>query len=124
MSLYSELPIYNNLFFLLKEFYTRIPKFAKQYKYFLGEKILAGVSESILLVHKISEDKDMQRRYEYAEMIETNMTELLLNIRIAQELNQFTNSKSYFFLFEKIANILDQAKKWKKYFKKNSSQNR
>ncbi len=42
MAQYSHLPIYNLAYELLKEFYQRIPKFTKQYKYLLGEKLVGA----------------------------------------------------------------------------------
>jgi len=47
MAQYAHLPIYNLAYELLKEFYQRVPKFAKQYKYLLGEKLIGANVEVI-----------------------------------------------------------------------------
>jgi len=52
MSIYSQLPIYNDTFFLLKDLYERVPKFGKQYKYMLGEKMLGCCINILVLITK------------------------------------------------------------------------
>lgn len=53
------------MFFLLKDLYERVPKFSKQYKYLLGEKMLECCIESIVLINQISDEKDNEKRIIY-----------------------------------------------------------
>jgi|GEM_PF-5170088 len=52
MAQYSHLPIYNTAFVLLRENYQRVPKFGKQYKYMLGEKMLGCCVNILVLITK------------------------------------------------------------------------
>jgi hypothetical protein len=118
MSQYSQLPIYNSVFLLLKDLYERVPKFAKQYKYLLGEKMLDCCVSNILLITQISEEKENEKRIILISKIAYNTNNLLTYTRIANELNQFGKESVYFFLSEKILNILDQTENWKKFLQK------
>lgn len=118
MSLYSQLPIYNTIFFLLKEFYQRVPKFSKQYKYLLGEKMIECCVESLVFVKQISERKDLEERVLFVSEINTHVGRLLVYVRVAGDLNQFGNKKAYFFISEKVVEALNQAENWKKFLKK------
>jgi hypothetical protein len=55
MSHSSELKIYNSAVFLLKDLYERIPKFSKQYKYLLGERLIDCTIE---IIKQIMRDQD------------------------------------------------------------------
>ena len=118
MSSYSQLPIYNSIFFLLKDLYERVPKFSKQYKYLLGEKMLGCCIDSIVLVARASEVKDNEERSGYVSSIYDHMNKLLTYARLAHELNQLGKEGSYFFLSEKIIDILNQTENWKKSLSK------
>ena len=118
MSNYSQLPIYNSVFFLLKDLYERVPKFSKQYKYILGEKMLGCCIETILLITQISEDKESEKRLVYISNITEKMNKLLIYTRIANELNQLGKESAYFFLAEKILDIVNQTENWKKFLQK------
>jgi hypothetical protein len=118
MSNYSQLPIYNSVFFLLKDLYERVPKFSKQYKYILGEKMLDCCIETILLITQISEEKENEKRLIYISNIAEKMNNLLTYTRIANELNQFGKESVYFFLAEKILDIVNQTENWKKFLQK------
>ena len=118
MSNYSQLPIYNSVFFLLKDLYERVPKFSKQYKYILGEKMLDCCIETIILITQISEDKENEKRLVYVSNIAEKMNKLLIYTRIANELNQLGKESAYFFLAEKILDILSQTENWKKFLQK------
>lgn len=115
---YSQLPIYNSVFFLLKDLYDRVPKFSKQYKYLLGEKMLDCCVETILLITKISEERDKEKRIIYLSKILENINILLTYTRIANELNQLGKENVYFFLSKKILDILNQIENWKKFLQK------
>lgn len=118
MSNYSQLPIYNSVFFLLKDLYERVPKFSKQYKYILGEKMLDCCIETILLITQISEEKENEKRLVYISNIVEKMNKLLIYTRIANELNQLGKESAYFFLAEKILDIVNQTENWKKFLQK------
>jgi len=118
MSIYSQLPIYNNIFFLLKDLYVRVPKFSKQYKYLLGEKMLECCVDAIFLITQISNEKDNEKRIIYVSEIYNNINILLIYIRIGNELNQLGGENSYFYLAEKILDILNQTENWKKFLQK------
>jgi len=118
MSAYSNLPIYNNIFFLLKDLYERVPKFSKSYKYLLGDKMLNCCLESLIFLNKISESRNKDERIEILSNIEYKMNELLVYIRIANELNQLVKKDNYFFLSKKVVDILNQIENWKKFLQK------
>ncbi|MFA5751190.1 MAG: four helix bundle protein [Candidatus Paceibacterota bacterium] len=124
MSIYSKLPIYNDIFFLLKDLYERIPKFSKQYKYLLGEKMLDCCIESLMCVKEISSVSDKEKRVVLISKTEDYLNRLLMYVRITNELHQLGGENAYFFLSEKILKILDQAENWKKFLqKRNCPQN-
>ncbi len=118
MSHYSQLPIYTDTFFILKDLYERVPKFAKQYKYLLGGKMLDCCIKNVLLITKISQEKDNEKRIAYVLKVEENINILLIYVRLANELNQFGKESIYFYLSEKILNILNQTENWKKSLQK------
>lgn len=115
---YSQLPVYNSVFFLLKDLYERVPKFSKQYKYLLGEKMLGCCIEIILLITQISEERDKGKRVIYLSKISEKINLLLTYTRLANELNQFGKESIYFFLSEKILDISNQIENWKKFLQK------
>ncbi|MDP2933349.1 MAG: four helix bundle protein [bacterium] len=120
MAQYSHLPIYNVAFDLLKELYRRVPKFTKQYKYFLGGRIIGYNVDIISLIIQANSEKDAQRRkYFLDELI--NIIELLtIHLRMANELKQLGTQKAYLYLSEKAVVLSKQAEGWKKYMPQNS----
>jgi hypothetical protein len=118
MSIYSNLPIYNSIFFLLKDLYIRVPKFSKEYKYILGEKMLACCIDSLVLLNQISQSNNNDERLLFLLKIDRNMNILLVHFRISNELNQFVKRDNYFFLSEKVVEILNQVENWKKFLQK------
>lgn len=120
MAQYSHLPIYNVAFDLLKELYQRVPKFVKQYKYFLGGRIIGYNVDIISLIIQANSEKDAQRRkYFLDELI--NIIELLtIHLRMANELKQLGAQKAYLYLSEKAVVLSKQAEGWKKYMPQNS----
>ena len=118
MSIYSNLPIYNSIFFLLKDLYIRVPKFSKEYKYILGEKMLACCIDSLILLNQISQSSENDERLLFLLKIDRNMNILLVHFRISNELNQFVKKDNYFFLSEKVVEILNQVENWKKFLQK------
>ena len=118
MSNYSKLPIYNSVFFLLKDLYERVPKFSKQYKYLVGEKMLDCCINTMLLITQISEERNSEKRIIYLLQISGNINTLLTYTRLANELNQLGKESAYFFLSEKILDISNQTENWKKFLQK------
>jgi len=118
MYTYSNLPIYNSIFFLLKDLYERVPKFGKSYKYLLGEEMLGCCIESLVLINKISSNRNRLERAEDLIKIEYKMNELLICLRIANKLNQLSTKDNYFYLSKKVVDILNQTENWKKFLHK------
>lgn len=118
MSIYSELPVYNSIFSLLKDLYKRVPNFSKQYKYLLGEKMLACLTESIILLGRISDVKDNEKRIAYVTEIHDFMNRPLMYTRVANELHLLGGGNAYFYLSEKVLDILNQTENWKKFLQK------
>src|SRR5690606_38561592 len=108
MSSYSHLPIYNGVFSLLLDLYERVPKFGKQYKYLLGEKMLGCCTESIVLVGRASAAGDSEARHACVSGICEHMDRLLTYTRLANELSQLGKKDAYFFLSDKIIDVLNQ----------------
>ena len=115
MSVYSQLPIYNSIFFILRDLYERVPKFSKQYKYLLGEKMIGCCIDSIVLINQVSEEKDNEKKITYVSEINKEINKLLTYIRVANELNQLGKENAYFFLSEKIVDVSNQTENWKKF---------
>ena len=137
MSQSSHLPLYNSAFFLLKEFYKRVPRFPKQYKYFLGGKMTESLVEIIKLIQEANNQKNNYKRVLCIDKIGEKIDELLLYTRIAGELFLFDKSekkekkdkekekvgveseesnKVYLFLSDKIVELSRQNAGWKKYY--------
>jgi len=118
MTQYSQLPVYNIVFFLLKDLYERVPKFSKQYKYILGEKMLNCCIKTMVLINQISDEKENVQRVINVNEIQKNINELLIYTRLANELNQLGKESAYFYLAEKIVDISNQTENWKKFLQK------
>ena len=115
MSRYSSLPIYNSAINCLKDFYQRIPKFAKQYKYLLGGKLIEYNTKIISLIFEISNSKNKEERIMLVGEIEKNIDLLLIHVRICNELKQFGKDSSYLYVSENLIDISNQAERWKNY---------
>jgi hypothetical protein len=118
MSRYSHLPIYVEAQRILLEFYNRIPKFDKQYKYFLGGKLIEYSTNIVAVIMEINNSRDKQERINLMHQLEKNLDMLLVYTRIAYDLKQIKSDDSYMFLSEKIINVLKQSEGWKKYLTK------
>ncbi len=116
MSQSSHLKIYNSAMFLLRDFYERVPKFSKQYKYILGEKMISCVVEIIMLITKANNERMDKRRVLIIEEIINKTDELFVYVRIAEELKQFNSSSAYSYLIEKITDISKQSTGWRKIY--------
>lgn len=114
MARYSHLPIYNTAFELLRELYERVPKFGKQYKYFLGEKILAANVEVIRLILETNNTRENVRRKVLLDNLLWQSESIIIFLRIGNELKQLGGEKSYLFLLEKSVALSKQAEGWRK----------
>lgn len=119
MAQYSHLPIYNKAFALLREFYLRVPKFGKQYKYFLGGKLIENNIDIIKLIIKANSEKDKEKRTVMIENVCLTTEMLITHLRIANELKQLGEQKSYLYLCEMAVDLSKQAEGWKKYSPQN-----
>ena len=114
MAYYSHLPIYNTAFGLLKDYYIRVPKFSKQYKYLLGGEIIKVNIEIIRLILETNNTRDITRRKRLLEEIVWQSESVIILLRIANELKQLSSEKSYLYLAEKSVELSKQAEGWRK----------
>lgn len=114
MAQYSHLPIYNLAYEVLKEFYLRVPKFSKQYKYVLGERLTTATIEVIRLILETNNTHDKVKRQVLLEELVWQAESIIIHLRIANELKQLGGEKSYFFLLEKVVGLSKQAEGWRK----------
>lgn len=114
MAQYSHLPIYNAAFGLLREFYERVPKFAKQYKYLLGEKLIGANIEIIRLILETNNTRDVAKRKILLEDLVWKSESIIILLRIANELKQLGGEKGYLHLLEKTVGLSKQAEGWRK----------
>lgn len=114
MAYYSHLPIYNTAFELLHEFYLRVPKFNKQYKYLLGSEIIKANLSVIKLIIEINNEKDLQKRPILFKELIWLVESIIILIRIANELKQLGAEKAYLYIVEKVINLSKQTEGWRK----------
>lgn len=114
MAQYAHLPIYNAAFELLKEFYMRVPKFAKQYKYLLGEEFVGSSMRVIRLIVETNNTHDTLRRTQLLEEAIWQIESIIISLRMANELSQWGSQKSYLYLLEKTVALSKQAEGWRK----------
>ena len=119
MAQYSHLPIYNKAFSLLREMYMRVPKFGRQYKYFLGGKLVENNIEIIRLIIKANSERDKEKRQAQLEQLCLTIETMTTHLRIANELRQLGGQRPYLFLCEMIVDLSKQAEGWKKYVPRN-----
>ena len=112
----SYLPIYNVAFVLLKDLHQRVPKFSKLYKYTLGEKMLSCATDILSSIANANTQKDMNDRVRVIESLIQKTDDMLLYIRLAEELKLFNNKNAYPFLVEKVTDISRQATGWKNIY--------
>ena len=74
--------------------------------------------ESLVLINKISSNRNKSERTEDLIKIEYKMNELLVCLRVANELNQLSTKDNYFYLSKKVVDILNQTENWKKFLYK------
>jgi hypothetical protein len=114
MARYSHLPIYNTAFELLRELYVRVPKFGKQYKYFLGGKILSANIEIIRLILEVNNTEKADSRVPLLDTLLWQSESIIILLRIANELQQLGGEKNYLMLLEKSVALSKQAEGWRK----------
>ena len=116
MSHSSELKIYNSAVFLLKDLYERIPKFSKQYKYLLGERLIDCTIEIIKQISLANNERSKLKRVEHLDIVLQKIDEMFVYVRIAEELKQFKSSSAYPYLIEKLSEISRQGTGWRKIY--------
>ena len=116
MSHSSELKIYNSAIFLLKDLYERIPKFSKQYKYLLGERLIDCTIEIIKQISLANNERSKLKRVEHLDIVLQKIDEMFVYVRIAEELKQFKSSSAYLYLIEKLSEISRQGTGWRKIY--------
>ncbi len=114
MAQYSHLPIYNSAFGLLRDLYIRVPKFDKQYKYFLGERLLSANTDVIRLILEINNEWGKEKRKELMGELLWGTESIIIYLRIANELKQLGGEKSYLYMLEKAVGLSKQAEGWRK----------
>ncbi len=120
MAQYSHLPIYNKAFSILRELYLRVPMFGKQYKYFLGGKLIENGIEIIKIIIKANNERDKEKRQTLIDYLCTTIEIMITHLRIANELKQLGGKSSYLYLCEEMVNLSKQAEGWKKYVPQNA----
>lgn len=93
----------------------RVPKFGKQYKYFLGGKLIENSIEIIKIIIKANSERDKEKRQAQLEQLCLTIETLIVHLRIANELRQLGGQKSYLFLSEMMVDLSKQAEGWRKY---------
>lgn len=114
MAYYLHLRIYNIAFELLHEFYLRVPKFSKQYKYLLGSEIIKSNLSVIKIIIEINNTRDIQKKQILFEELIWSVESIIILIRIANELKQFGGEKGYLYIVEKAISLSKQAEGWRK----------
>lgn len=120
MAQYSHLSIYNKAFAILREMYERVPKFSKQYKYFLGGKLIEYSIETIRLIIKANSERDKETRQAMIEHLCVTIELMITHLRIANEVKQLGGKQSYLYLCEMMVDMSKQAEGWKKYIPQNA----
>ena len=120
MAQYSQLSIYNKAFEVLRELHQRVPKFSKQYKYFLGGRLIETNVEIIRLIIKANSERTRERRTALIDNLCAASESLIIHLRIANELRQLGKQSAYLYLCEKVVDLSKQAEGWKKYAPQNS----
>jgi len=92
-----------------------VPRFAKQYKYLLGGKLIEYNTKIISLIFEISNSRDSKERIMLVDEIAKNIDLLLIHTRICNDLKQFGKESSYLYVSENLVDISNQAERWKKY---------
>ena len=115
MAQYSHLPIYNKAFEILRDMHERVPKFSKQYKYFLGGRLIEYNIEIIKLIIKANSERDKERRTMLIEQLCLTIEMLITHLRLANELGQLGGQKAYLYICEMAVDLSKQAEGWKKY---------
>jgi len=99
--------------------YMRVPKFGRQYKYFLGGKLVENNIEIIRLIIKANSERDKEKRQAQLEQLCLTIETMTTHLRIANELRQLGGQRPYLFLCEMIVDLSKQAEGWKKYVPRN-----
>ena len=120
MAHYEHLPLYNKAFSILREFHIRVPKFAKQYKYSLGGRLLDLSTKIIELIIRANGERENEQRAEMIERLCLHIEILIIQLRIANELKQLGGQRPYLYLSELVIDLSKQAEGWRKYTPQNA----
>jgi hypothetical protein len=112
MARYNHLPIYNTAFGLLKELYIRVPKLNKQYKYTLGSSLIFANMECIKYIVTANNRPISERKEILTELI-WKAEEIIILLRVVEELKLFSSDKQYLILMENVTNLARQAEGWR-----------
>lgn len=117
MALYSELPVYKDVYQLLLEVYDITRQFSREYKYSLGQDMKKDVLELMRSLYRANRSKEKEQfLLEFLEQYELLKIEIRLSYDLKiLPLSRFANIGE---LMEKIGK---QVVSWKKYATKNES---
>jgi hypothetical protein len=116
MARYEHLNVYKTSLDLLRELFITIPKFDKQYKYFLGGRIIEKQTDVVSIIIKANNNTDPRSRLKLIESAIRLSDDILIYIRISNELKQFKSEKRYVLLSTLSVEIIKQLSGWKKIF--------
>lgn len=97
-----------------------MPKFAKQYKYTLGGKLIELSIKIIELIIRANGEREGGQRTEMIERLCLHIEILIIQLRIANELKQLGGQKPYLYLSELVIDLSKQAEGWRKYTPQNA----
>lgn len=115
MARYEHLNVYKTSLDLLRELFITIPKFDKQYKYFLGGRIIEKQTDVVALIVKANNTKEPKARIKLIESALRLSNDILIYVRISHELKQFKSDKRYLILSSLSIETIKQLNGWKKF---------
>jgi len=108
MALYNHLPVYRVSYDLLLEFFILTKKFAKDYRYTIGEQLRNEMIALIINIYRANSNQDKQKKIANArENIET----VRMLARILKDLKQI-GLERFVSINEKIESISKQLTAW------------
>ena len=111
MARYQHLPVYKDCYDLTVQMLGVIRKFPRVFKYTLGEQIQNNLYSLLSMVVKVNrithKDDALTEALFQAELIQ-------IQIRLAKDLNCFTNIKTYLDISNRLVIVSRQLEGWKK----------
>jgi len=109
---YEKTPIYRKARYLLRDAHVITARMSKSYKYTLGRKILDAAQEMAEAVFLAYEERDnLSVKLRFIEDIKRSTQTMLINYRIASELQQVPH-KRYGEQVSIVVNIIKQCRGW------------